>query len=141
MPSPELLRRVCAGIDAEAVGALYDPANMLVEGNVSPPMALALFGDYFHHVHIKNERFVRTDGGSWKPAIVRADDGLVDWPAVFAELRRADYGGHVVIDHLSDDASVEQMRLEREVQTTCGPPAAEIRYSVTVSSTREGRDA
>ena len=129
VPSPELLRRVCAGIDPEAVGALYDPANMLVEGNVSPPLALALLGDYLHHVHIKNELFVRSDDGTWGPVIVRADEGLVDWPGVFAELRRAGYGGHVVIDHLSDDASVERMQLEREVAESLWA-AMPLRYGI-----------
>jgi sugar phosphate isomerase/epimerase len=114
LPSPELLRRVCEGIDPSAVGALYDPANMLVEGNVAPSFALALLGDYLHHVHVKNERFVRSNG-SWTPVIVRADEGLVDWTSVFAELRRLDYPGWVVIDHLSDEPSIARMALEREV--------------------------
>lgn len=114
LPSPELLRRACDGIDPKAVGALYDPANMLVEGNVAPPFALAILGDYLHHVHMKNETFVSSDG-RWAPEIVRADEGLVDWRAVFAELRRVGYLGWVVIDHLSEDASLEQMALERAV--------------------------
>jgi sugar phosphate isomerase/epimerase len=114
LPSPELLRRACDGIDPMAVGALYDPANMLVEGNIAPPFALAILGDYLHHVHIKNEAFVSSNG-RWAPEIVRADEGLVDWRVVFAELRRVGYSGWVVIDHLSDDASLERMALERAV--------------------------
>jgi sugar phosphate isomerase/epimerase len=114
LPSPELLRRACQGLDPRAVGALYDPANMLVEGNLAPPFALALLGDYLHHVHIKNETFV-SKNGRWTPEIVRADEGLVDWRAVFAELRRVGYSGWIVIDHLSNDASLERMTLERAV--------------------------
>jgi sugar phosphate isomerase/epimerase len=114
LPSPELLRRACEGIDVHAVGALYDPANMLVEGNVAPPFALALLGDYLHHVHVKNERFVRSNGG-WAPEIVQADKGLVDWTSVFAELRRLNYPGWSVIDHLSDEPSISRMAQEREV--------------------------
>jgi len=30
LPSPELLRQVCEGIEVRAVGAVYDPANMIV---------------------------------------------------------------------------------------------------------------
>lgn len=115
LPSPELLRRACEGLDARAVGALYDPANMLVEGNVAPALALALLGEYLHHVHIKNETFVPSTDGRWVPKIVRADEGLVDWRAVFTELRRASYSGWVVIDHLSEEASIERMALERAV--------------------------
>jgi sugar phosphate isomerase/epimerase len=124
VPSPELLRRVSEGIDHRAIGALYDPANMVVEGNVHPAFALALLGDYLHHVHVKNEAFVRSEDGRWTPGIVRADEGLVDWPTVFAELRRVGYGGWTVIDHLSGEASVERMALEREIAAGLAGSAA-----------------
>jgi sugar phosphate isomerase/epimerase len=114
LPSPELIRRVCQGLDSSAVGALYDPGNMLNEGNLAPPFALAVLGDLLHHVHLKNEAFVRTDG-RWVPEIVRADEGLVDWQHVFEELRRVEYAGWVVIDHLSAEPSTDRMILERQV--------------------------
>jgi sugar phosphate isomerase/epimerase len=115
VPSPELLLRACAGIDSRAVGALYDPANMLVEGNVSPAFAVALLGDYLHHVHMKNEVFLRAADNSWEPSIVPADEGLVDWQVVFAELRRVDYEGWVVIDHLSGEPSLDRISVERSI--------------------------
>jgi len=114
LPSPELIRRVCEGLDSNAVGALYDPGNMLNEGNLAPAFALAVLGDLLHHVHVKNEAYVRTDG-RWAPEIVRADEGLVDWRQVFEELRRVKYAGWVVIDHCSAEPSIDRMILEREV--------------------------
>ena len=88
----------------------------------APAFALALLGDYLHHVHVKNERFVRSNG-RWTPQIVAADEGLVDWTSVFAELRRIDYVGRVVIDHLSEEPSIARMTLEREIaERLCASP-------------------
>jgi len=115
LPSPELLLRTCEGIDSRAVGALYDPANMLVEGNLPPGYVTALLGDYLRHVHIKNEVFVNDPDRGWVPTIVRADEGLVNWRLVFEELRRVRYDGWIVIDHLSGEPSVDRIVLEREI--------------------------
>jgi sugar phosphate isomerase/epimerase len=114
LPSPELLVSVCDDVDPRAVGALYDPANMVVEGNLHPWFALAVLGDYLHHVHVKNEAFVETEDG-WREAVVQLDRGLVDWPVVFAELDRRDYGGWIVMDHLTAEASEERLRFEKEL--------------------------
>jgi sugar phosphate isomerase/epimerase len=117
LPSPELLIRACEALDPQAVGALYDPANMIVEGNLHPWLALEVLGDYLHHVHVKNEAFVRTDDG-WAEAVVQLDTGLVDWPEVFGELDRRRYRGWIVIDHLTSDATEDRLRFEQELVET-----------------------
>jgi sugar phosphate isomerase/epimerase len=114
LPSPELLRQVCQNIDSRAVGALYDPANMIVEGNLHPWLALEVLGDYLHHVHVKNEAFVES-GQGWAEAVVQLDRGLVDWPAVFGELEQRRYGGWIAIDHLTATATEERLSFEKEL--------------------------
>lgn len=111
-PSPELLVRICSGLDPRAVGCLYDPANMLVEGNLEPTFALRLLGPYLRHVHVKNEAFVREDGQPWTPRIVPLREGLVDWPRVLRALADRRYEGSLVIDHLSAPATFEQVAEE-----------------------------
>jgi sugar phosphate isomerase/epimerase len=113
IPSPELFLRVCEGMSPACYGILYDPANMLEEGNLEPGFAIDLMGEYLRHVHMKNEQFVRGARG-WAAEVVEVDQGLVDWRSVFRELERADYAGEVVIDHLS--GPVDGARLTSDVE-------------------------
>jgi sugar phosphate isomerase/epimerase len=114
IPSPELFLRVCGEMSPDRYGVLYDPANMLEEGNLEPAFAIDLMGSYLKRVHMKNERFVEGPAG-WSAEVSEVDRGLVDWPAVFRELERADYTGAVVIDHLSGTA--DEARLKGDVDT------------------------
>lgn len=114
IPSPELFARVVADIDRDALGVVYDPANMLVEGNLPPWYALSLLGDLARHVHIKNEMFVRKAVG-WAPKIVGIDEGMVDWPVVAAALEQVGYAGWVCIDHLSGPETSGQLLDEHRV--------------------------
>jgi sugar phosphate isomerase/epimerase len=108
IPSPELFTRVASDLDSDAVGVVYDPANMLVEGNLPPWYALSLLGDLAKHVHIKNEIFVRQAVG-WAPQIVGIEDGMVDWPLVTAALGQVGYAGWICIDHLSGPETRDQL--------------------------------
>jgi sugar phosphate isomerase/epimerase len=114
VPSPELLVRVCDGLDPRAVGCVYDPANMLVEGNLEPTFALRVLGAYLRHVHVKNELFVREDGRRWEPKIVPLHEGLVDWRLVVRALADSGYDGWFVIDHLSADGTAQRVKEEYE---------------------------
>jgi len=117
IPSPELLVRVCDGLDPRAVGAVYDPGNMVVEGNLHPWLALEVLGDYLHHVHVKNEAFLRTEHG-WAEAVVQLDTGLVDWAVVFGELEDRGYGGWIAMDHLTAEATEDRLSFEKKLVNT-----------------------
>lgn len=114
VPSPELLVRVCADLDPQTVGCLYDPANMLVEGNLEPTFALRILGPYLRHVHVKNETFVQAGDGAWAPKIVPLREGLVDWRRVIRTLADRAYDGSLVIDHFSAPATHRQVVAEHE---------------------------
>ena len=114
LPSPELFLHVCDGLSPDRYGILYDPSNMLSEGNLEPGFAIDLMGEYLKRVHMKNERFVESPPG-WTSEVCELDRGLVDWRAVLCELERADYTGAVVIDHLSGTA--DEARLQADVAT------------------------
>ena len=115
VPSPELLVRVCAGLDPQAVGALYDPGNMIVEGNLHPWLALEVLGEYLHHVHVKDEAFVRSADGDWTETVVQMGTGLVDWRAAFYELDDRGYRGWMSIDHLTGRATEDRLKFEKEL--------------------------
>lgn len=115
IPSPELFWRVCEGMSPAQYGVLYDPANMLEAGNLEPSFAIDLMGEYLHHVHMKNKRFIEGPSG-WAAQVVEVDQGFVDWRLVFRELERAGYGGGVVIDHLS--GAVDEARLKHDVEAS-----------------------
>jgi len=114
VPSAELLVRVCADLDPHAVGCLYDPANMVVEGNLEPTFALRILGPYLRHVHVKNEAFVQKGDGTWAPKIVPLREGLVDWRSVVRALAERGYEGSLVIDHLSASATRQQVSREHD---------------------------
>jgi sugar phosphate isomerase/epimerase len=114
IPSPELFLRVCGDLSPDRYAILYDPSNMLSEGNLEPRFAIDLMGEYLKSVHVKNERFVEGASG-WSSQIAEIDRGLVDWRALFRELELADYTGAVVIDHLS--GPTDEARLKGDVAT------------------------
>ena len=99
-PSPELARRVLDGSD-EAVGVVYDPANLISEGHLQPSLAVAVLGDLLGHVHVKNRVYERHDG-AWAMRYATLADGLVDWPLTVRALDAVGYAGWLSIDHLSD---------------------------------------
>jgi L-ribulose-5-phosphate 3-epimerase UlaE len=63
-------------------------------------------------VHMKNGVFVRSED-RWTSECVRADEGLVDWRTLFAELQQRNYGGWIVIDRLSGEPLEERLEEDR----------------------------
>jgi sugar phosphate isomerase/epimerase len=110
IPSPDLVRKVIAAHPSGLVGALYDPGNMVIEGNLAPELAVRLLGPRLAHVHVKNVSWMRARGKwRWRHAALGA--GLVDWAAVFDALRGAGYSGWLSIDHL--DGPADELLLRR----------------------------
>jgi sugar phosphate isomerase/epimerase len=109
-----LARRLLSAHPTDRVGAVYDPASMIIEGHLAPALAIGLLGPYLRLVHVKNVGWTRRRDGSWHPAHVRLDTGLVDWAIVFASLRAAGYQGWLTIDHLPRRPSPAALREETE---------------------------
>lgn len=108
--SPELARRVLEPLGGRG-GVVFDPANMLVEGNLEPAYAISLLGELLVHVHVKNSVIPLPGGGAFRS--VPLARGLIDWPRVIRALDAAGYRGWLSIDRLS--GATTRQRLRRDV--------------------------
>jgi sugar phosphate isomerase/epimerase len=108
--SPELARQVLEPLGGR-VGVVFDPANMLVEGNLPPEYSVSLLSGLLQHVHVKNSVIPATPGrGTFRS--VPLERGLVDWPRVVRALSAAKYTGWLSIDRLSGNASRQRLRTD-----------------------------
>jgi sugar phosphate isomerase/epimerase len=108
-PSPELAWRLIERAGPQGLGVVYDPANMIVEGDLDPHYAVSYLGAALKHVHVKNQVLVRrTD--RWTPERTPLDCGCVSWVKVADALATAGYTGWLSIDHLSGPPSAARLR-------------------------------
>ncbi|MFZ0388369.1 MAG: sugar phosphate isomerase/epimerase family protein [Solirubrobacteraceae bacterium] len=109
--SPELALALVAHQPAKLAGVLYDPGNMVIEGDLGVGLAVALLGRHLAHVHVKNIRWTRV-GGAWQWRYATLDGGRVRWPEVIEWLGRLRYAGWYSLDHLSGRATVAALQLQ-----------------------------
>ncbi|MEV4262209.1 sugar phosphate isomerase/epimerase family protein [Kribbella sp. NPDC049584] len=94
---------------------VWDAAHDALAGD-HPAVTLELGADRLGIVNLKNVHYVGTDGG-WKTNFVEAEDGLADWPAVFAALQKINYTGPICLTgQYSDPAVPVEERLERDLR-------------------------
>jgi sugar phosphate isomerase/epimerase len=113
-PSPELAADLVAHHPPARAGVLYDPGNMLIEGHVSPPLAIALLGRHLAHVHVKNVVWGRS-GGRWQWKYAGLEAGLLDWRELFALLAASGYRGRFSIDHLPGRETMKLLGRESDL--------------------------
>jgi sugar phosphate isomerase/epimerase len=123
--SPELAMALVSHQPAKLAGVLYDPGNMVIEGDLGPGLAIAVLGRHLAHVHVKNIRWARA-GGDWRWRYAPLDDGRVRWPEVIERLRQARYSGWYSLDHLPGRATAAVLRHEsaRLAELLAGPGGA-----------------
>jgi sugar phosphate isomerase/epimerase len=107
--SPELALALVAHQPAKLAGVLYDPGNMVIEGDLGAGLAVPLLGRHLAHVHVKNIRWTRV-GGAWQWRYATLDDGRVGWPDVIERLGRARYAGWYSLDHLPGRATAAALQ-------------------------------
>lgn len=109
--SPELALALVAHQPAKLAGVLYDPGNMVIEGDLGAGLAVPLLGRHLAHVHVKNIRWTRS-GGAWQWRYATLDGGRVGWPEVIERLAQARYTGWYSLDHLPGRATAGALRLQ-----------------------------
>jgi sugar phosphate isomerase/epimerase len=109
--SPELAMALVSHQPPTRAGVLFDPGNMVIEGDLGPGLAVAVLGRHLAHVHVKNIRWARADG-SWRWRYASLDDGRVRWAEVIERLRHARYGGWYSLDHLPGRPTLAALRHE-----------------------------
>ena len=111
VPGPEWLVRVGGRLPGAALGALYDPGSMMIEGHVAPVLAVGILGRRLHHVHVKDVAPRRVDR-AWRWVHTKPGTGLVPWPEVLGALAASRYGGWFVLDHLSGPPASAKLRTD-----------------------------
>jgi sugar phosphate isomerase/epimerase len=97
----------------ERAGVLFDPGNTVIEGYLSPALAVARLGAHLHHVHVKNIAW-RKVAGAWAWRYAPLSGGMVAWPEVLGALAAAGYRHGLSIDHLSAKPTPHRLRVETE---------------------------
>lgn len=101
------LMHLLKGFDPRYLGAYIDPTHLVIEGEEFA-FGLAMVKDYLSIVALKDVLLVREEiAGHGKKVlqVVTAGNGMVDWTAVFSELKRINYAGPLSIHcefHVSD---------------------------------------
>lgn len=112
-PSASSARRLLEGLNPDAVGVIYDPGNMVTEGQEETKMGLEILGSYLAHVHCKNGTWVKKakvkpGKHPWAPGIAtRLDEGIVDWTKVLRDLKSVGYKGYISFEDFSDVRKTE----------------------------------
>jgi sugar phosphate isomerase/epimerase len=101
--SPLAASRLMQGSDPRYIGAIYDPANTIIEGNLRPRSEVEVLGPYLAYVHAKNvacvfngefhERPVRR--AKWEYKTCPPAYGIVDYLEVMFALKLASYHGWI----------------------------------------------
>ncbi len=108
------------GFDPQYIGAYLDPTHLVLEGEEFA-FALAMVQQYLSVVAGKDVikfRVEKNGHGSYGYKGVPAGEGLVDWTAVFSDLKRVGYDGPLSVHcewHLENGRSFFDV-LRREIQ-------------------------
>lgn len=112
-PSASAARRLLDGLDPSAVGVIYDPGNMVTEGQEQTKMGLEILGPYLAHVHVKNGAWSKRPDAApgenpWTSGIgTPLDEGVMDWGKVIQALREVGYDGYLSFEDFSSGRSTE----------------------------------
>ena len=98
--SPSLAYLLLKNFDPAQVGAIFDPANMIIEGMEDWKVGVEVLGGYLGHVHVKNASWRKDDKWNW--SWDELDSGMVDWEDVMRALSSVDYKGYLSNENLKD---------------------------------------
>lgn len=100
-----------AAVDSSGVGILYDQANLAFTYAESYELAIELQRRWIQHVHVKDLVFTKPDAPFVASDVARVSpeqrhvrsrlvgEGILDWPAIIAALRREGYDGYLSLEY------------------------------------------
>ena len=118
-PSASLAYRIVSNFDAQDIGVIYDPQNMVKDGFETTQLAVELLGDYLAHVHAGGHRPVPSKPDkkgvtTWSWQGCPMPGGLYDFAKMVECLRKAGYTGFISVEDFRGDCSPEE-RLENAI--------------------------
>ncbi|HEY3396903.1 MAG TPA: sugar phosphate isomerase/epimerase family protein [Armatimonadota bacterium] len=88
------------GLALDHVGIVFDPGNCLAEGYERPSVQEDMLLPLIKAVHVKNMMPHPSEGS--QPTInapaTRLDEGMLDWPAIVAQLRAGGFDGYLTLE-------------------------------------------
>ena len=117
--SPLLIRELFKGVNPKYVGAIYDPANTLLEGGLRPRSEVEVFGPLLAYVHAKNteyhldsKKLENPTRSQWKHSTVPPDVGIIDWVEIFFALNCTGFEGYISMEEFfaDDDNPIDSLR-------------------------------
>lgn len=112
-PSASLAYRIVSNFDANHIGVIYDPQNMVKDGFETIQIAFELLGNYLAHIHAGAHRPYPNEPNdkgivtwSWKACPLR--EGLYDFPKMVECLRKVNYQGFISIEDFRSDVPTEE---------------------------------
>ena len=101
--SASLAHRLVSNFSPRDIGVILDLNNTVRDGFETPRLAMELLGDYLLHVHISGHRPVagdrREDGWTrWGWEICDIQDGLLDYRAIFEDLKSGGFDGWISVE-------------------------------------------
>jgi sugar phosphate isomerase/epimerase len=112
-PSASSIMAILRGLPVQNVGVLFDPGNMVCEGNESLSLALNILGPYLAEVHMKNAYWTRegtneAGAAQWKIKWCNLEEGLADWSAIIPALKLHGYDGWLIEEGISQERGTEE---------------------------------
>jgi sugar phosphate isomerase/epimerase len=112
-PTAASVMAILRGLSPENVGVLFDPGNMVCEGNESLHLALNILGPYLAEVHVKNAFWSRESpneagAAQWKIHWCNLEDGLADWSAIIPALKLHGYDGWIIEEGINKERRTEE---------------------------------
>lgn len=122
-PSASLAYRIVFNFDAEDIGVIYDPQNMVKDGFETIQLALELLGDYLAHVHAGGHRPVPSEPDekgvvTWSWQGCPMPEGLYDFTRMVECLRKVGYTGFISVEDFRTDCSPEE-KLRNAITYLC----------------------
>ena len=112
------LAHMIRGFDPQRIGAFLDAGHLRAEGEEFD-VAVSIVREHLSMVAVKDfllERVERENHGAVRRRVVEAGQGMCDWTAIFAELKRIGFDGPISIHcEFEVDESQRMDAIRREV--------------------------
>ena len=131
---PWAIHYLMEGIDPNCVGAIYDPANTIIEGFIRPRGACELLGQHLAYVHAKNLIFVPMNSYTetikprrmqWQFHRTFLDQGMIDYVEIFFALKNSGFKGWISLEEFVTENYVQEISENVRFLNECAQVAPE----------------
>ena len=131
---PWAIRYLMEDLAPDCVGAIYDPANTILEGFIRPRGACELLGRHLAYVHAKNLIFVplaaytetlKPRRMQWQFQRTFLDQGMIDYVEIFHALKYSGFNGWISLEEFITENYVREIAESISFLKECAQAAPE----------------